>query len=440
MSAASAPTPLAATRLPLARLELPYAALLAAGALAAAWAAGASAVLERPQLFCLLLLGLVGLLKLEEELSEGGRTSPTTVASLAIAILFGPAGVVIAEAVLLARLLAPTRKPVRALFDFGALGLAGAAAGAVALVLPTTGDALVLTGAAAGIVYFAVNTALLLAVWQITDDGRPTQLWRLRIRVSMAPELAYGPIAGLLVPRLPGARPMVLAVVGVPGRDDLDDEKGALGQLRDANARLRALMLQTVESLARTIEARDPYTGGHTERVGEFAAAIAERWASPTTTCAPCRPGAVIHDVGKIGIPDAVLLKAGPLDDAEWAEMRRHPEIGAYILDELEISQIAKDMTRHHHERYDGNGLSRRPRREEIPLAARILTVADALDAMTSDRPYRKALPMEPRPGRDRGQGRHPVLPARGRGPAGPGPHFSLKALIRSAYWPSSRA
>ena len=176
-----------------------------------------------------------------------------------------------------------------------------------------------------------------------------------------------------------------------------------------ANDRLRALLndnesllqrihnsyVSTITSLARTIEARDPYTGGHTERVADFAHLIAVELGFRDDELDAVAVGAVVHDIGKIGVRDSVLLKQGPLDDQEWQEMRQHPETGAYILAELELPQLAKDMARHHHERFDGKGYPDGLRGAEIPLAARVLTVADALDAMTSDRPYRKALSAE---------------------------------------------
>lgn len=105
--------------------------------------------------------------------------------------------------------------------------------------------------------------------------------------------------------------------------------------------------------------------------------------------------GAIIHDIGKVGIPDEILLKPGPLDPDETREMRRHPELSSYIVADLELPAVVKQMVRSHHERYDGAGYPDGLAGEEIPLAGRILSVADAFDAMTSDRPYRKAMPPE---------------------------------------------
>src|SRR5439155_1365819 len=145
----------------------------------------------------------------------------------------------------------------------------------------------------------------------------------------------------------------------------------------------------------RTIEAKDPYTGGHTERVATIAQALATRLGFNENELRAVEVGSIVHDIGKIGIPDGILLKHGPLSEEELREMRRHTDIASYILAELELPQAVKQMARSHHERYDGEGYPDGLVGEEIPLAARILSVADALDAMTSDRPYRKALPLD---------------------------------------------
>ena len=340
---------------------------------------------------------------LELPLVGSGHASPTTIAAVALVIVFGPAAIVAAEGALLAKLLAQRKPPVRILFDFGNAGVAGLAAGAVALALPAHGNGLVLTGLAAGATLFAANSVFLLAVWHLHEGGRPLELFRERISDTVPYELAYGVCAGLLV--LGGQRLglMVVALVGIPlvalwagQKQSLARSAASVSELERANDRLRLLMLQTVESLARTIEARDPHTGGHTERVGAFALAVARRLDFGDDALRALAAGAVIHDVGKIGIPDAILLKEGPLDEEEWAWMRRHPEIGAYILGELDIPPLAKHVARHHHERYDGGGYPDGLAGEEIPLAARVLTVADALDAMTTGRTAARC-PSKPR-------------------------------------------
>jgi cyclic di-GMP phosphodiesterase len=105
--------------------------------------------------------------------------------------------------------------------------------------------------------------------------------------------------------------------------------------------------------------------------------------------------GALLHDIGKIGVPDSILLKPGPLTQAEWAEMRRHPEVGYHILQTIDFLRPAAEIVLAHQERWDGGGYPRKLRGEAIPLGARIFAIADTLDAITSERPYRKGAPME---------------------------------------------
>jgi putative nucleotidyltransferase with HDIG domain len=192
----------------------------------------------------------------------------------------------------------------------------------------------------------------------------------------------------------------------------LDHTRTSVAELRErheeattANTRLRRLLedkhfllqqvhrsyLATITSLARTIEAKDPYTGGHTERVAEVALLLAKQLGFDETEQRAIGVGAVIHDIGKVGIPDDVLLKPGRLSLEELEIIRKHPEISTYILAELELPSMVKEMVRHHHERIDGRGYPDGLAGEDIPLAARVLAVADALDAMTTDRPYRRA-------------------------------------------------
>jgi putative nucleotidyltransferase with HDIG domain len=167
----------------------------------------------------------------------------------------------------------------------------------------------------------------------------------------------------------------------------VDEKQGLL-------SRMHRSYLSTITSLARTIEAKDPYTGGHTERVARIACLLAEEMGFSPEDVRAVNVGAVIHDIGKIGVPDRVLLKPGNLQPDELAHIRRHPEISSYILADLDLPAIVKQMVRSHHERFGGGGYPDGLAGEEIPLAARILTVADALDAMTSDRPYRTARPL----------------------------------------------
>jgi len=150
-----------------------------------------------------------------------------------------------------------------------------------------------------------------------------------------------------------------------------------------------------VFSLARAIEAKDPYTEGHGGRVAEYAFALGQRVGLATPDLSTLYKGGFLHDVGKIGINDSVLFKEGALTDAEYAHMKQHPEIGSQLLQVLPSSDPLIPMIRHHHERWDGRGYPDGLQKDEPSLMARIVSIADAFDAMTSTRCYRPAMPVE---------------------------------------------
>jgi putative nucleotidyltransferase with HDIG domain len=158
-------------------------------------------------------------------------------------------------------------------------------------------------------------------------------------------------------------------------------------------ATLQDAYVSTVRSLAAAIDAKDAYTRGHSDRVAEFAALVADRIGLSGDECLALELASYLHDVGKIGVSERVLHKPGRLDDAEFAEISAHPTIGATILEPVEFPWEITPIVRHHHERWDGAGYPSGLAGEAIPLLARILTVADSHEAMVSDRPYRKGMP-----------------------------------------------
>ena len=149
-----------------------------------------------------------------------------------------------------------------------------------------------------------------------------------------------------------------------------------------------------VRSLAVALSARDGYAGEHSDTVRELSVAVGRALGLGGTALAEVEAGALLHDVGKIGIPDSILNKPGPLDDAEWDLMREHPIIGERILLPLPgLTNVARTV-RHEHERWDGSGYPDGLAGEAIPLASRIVLACDAFNALVSDRPYRSALPV----------------------------------------------
>jgi len=163
----------------------------------------------------------------------------------------------------------------------------------------------------------------------------------------------------------------------------------------DLYEKRKLTLISTVKALAQAIEAKDPYTKGHSERVTEYSVLIAEALKSPDDVVDRVRLAGLLHDIGKIGIHDNILLKPGKLTDDEFFEIQKHPEIGEDILRYIEDMREILPGIRNHHERLDGNGYPDGLDDSKIPLLGRIIAVADAFDAMTSDRPYRKALSVD---------------------------------------------
>jgi putative nucleotidyltransferase with HDIG domain len=224
-------------------------------------------------------------------------------------------------------------------------------------------------------------------------------------------ELALGRLIGAPVTVAPADSDRGTELVAggsVVGRLDLDEEPGLdehrWERLRDAILpqlataiesadlveRVRKTHLATIAALSKSMEAKDYYTGGHTERVATLAVALARRLGYSGEELDAIEVGALLHDIGKIGIPEHILQKPGPLDESEWEMMKKHPVISEYILSEVGLHPIVLQVARSSHERIDGKGYPDGRRGDEIPLPARIVLVADALDALTSDRPYRR--------------------------------------------------
>ena len=153
---------------------------------------------------------------------------------------------------------------------------------------------------------------------------------------------------------------------------------------------LRDSYKATVRALSNAVEARDSYTGKHAERVTAYGIALAEAAGMNTRELNGIEFGFLLHDVGKVAVPDAILFKPGALTDEEFATIALHPVIGSEILRDVEFIGEGRLVVRHHHERWDGRGYPDRLAGEDIPLPARVFAVADALDALTTDRPYRR--------------------------------------------------
>jgi HD-GYP domain-containing protein (c-di-GMP phosphodiesterase class II) len=169
------------------------------------------------------------------------------------------------------------------------------------------------------------------------------------------------------------------------------DLREVFKQERARAMELRASYKATVQALSNAVEARDAYTGKHAERVTAYGIALAHASGLDTDHTPGIEFGFLLHDVGKVAVPDAILFKKSALSAEEFSLVARHPIIGSEILRDVDFLGEGKLVVRHHHERWDGSGYPDRLAGDDIPLSARVFAVADALDALTTDRPYRRA-------------------------------------------------
>ena len=165
--------------------------------------------------------------------------------------------------------------------------------------------------------------------------------------------------------------------------------------LQRSNADLARAYDATIEGWSRALDLRDRETEGHSQRVTELTLRLALALGVSPSDLVHVRRGALLHDIGKMGVPDAILLKPGPLTDEEWVIMRRHPLLAHELLSPITYLRPALDIPLYHHEKWDGAGYPHGLKGEQIPLTARLFTVADVWDALRSDRPYRKSWPAD---------------------------------------------
>jgi HD-GYP domain-containing protein (c-di-GMP phosphodiesterase class II) len=381
-----------------------------------------SASLAPFQLDTLGVLALLGGLLLLSDLSQQGvyglaYSSPGSVPVLAAGALVGLPAVMLLEVV--ASLVGDAARHqvrIETAYNSAVYGLSGIVGGGVLLIASkhgVDGYPLLGVGALAGIAYFLVNSTLAAIGMALYSRKRFLAVYREHFAWLAPHHAVYGVLAagivlaehslgllGVVVFTTPAAAMLVVTGQYLGATEGLVEEMRAknqtlealLGENRGLLASLSRGHLQLIRGLAQSIDAKDPYTAGHTSRVAQYSVRIAGALGLDDATRREIEHGALLHDIGKIGVPDAVLMKPGPLDDAEWEAMRQHPLVACAILDGVDLSPTVLSMVRHHHENLDGTGYPDHLAGDDLPLPARIARVADAFDAMTSDRPYRDAL------------------------------------------------
>ena len=188
---------------------------------------------------------------------------------------------------------------------------------------------------------------------------------------------------------------LLLIESGIKAISQMNLIKDINKQLQDTNEKLEKAYLESIQTLRYTVEAKDTYTKGHSDRVSEYSVLIGKHLGLSDDDLKTLRIGGLFHDIGKIGVPDSILLKTSRLTDDEYSEIKNHPSIGAHILSDATIFQDIIPIVKHHHERFDGNGYPSKLKGEDIPYLARITAIADSFDAMTSRRTYRDSLSLD---------------------------------------------
>jgi HD-GYP domain-containing protein (c-di-GMP phosphodiesterase class II) len=199
------------------------------------------------------------------------------------------------------------------------------------------------------------------------------------------------PVGVTLTPQ--GSRSAAASRVAVPQEAAYQQSLRCAEDVRRLYRQLQRAISQSLVGLANALEAKDSYTRGHSERVGALGRHLGLALGLSSEEADTVAQSGLLHDIGKIGVPEAVLRKRGPLDPEEWDIMKRHPLTGAQIVAPFEFFAAGALIIRHHHERLDGSGYPDGLVGDAIPIGARIIAVADVWDALTSDRPYRAALP-----------------------------------------------
>ncbi|HSS81048.1 MAG TPA: diguanylate cyclase [Gaiellaceae bacterium] len=369
------------------------------------------------------LLALVALVGAGQALAlevDDGSISVSAVGSIAGAALFGVRAALALAITIAAVEWSARRSPFHyVVFNIGTLALSSlAAAGVFAARFVVPGGAekyvYVAAGIAAGATYFVVNMSLLSAVVAIEGHEGWLAVFKERFAWLSTHYLVYGFIGGVISVGYESANIWALAVFAVPLLLMRKTQEAYLRHTQRSAQKLRAAAetIQTqnvslehankllkerstaaMQSLSATVDARDAYTAGHSRRVQQLALAIGRELGLSQAELDLLGHAALFHDIGKLAIPDAILLKPASLTAEEWELMQRHADEGARIIDRLGFLNDAVPAIRHHHERFDGTGYPDGLKGEEIPLGARIIHVADALDSMLTTRIYRAARP-----------------------------------------------
>jgi len=325
------------------------------------------------------------------ELPKGGHMTIGFPIDFVLILVYGPAlaMVIAALGVIIAETIGKKVSLYKIIFDAAQYALTVGVAG---LVYQYAGGVIgfqnflkfIFPAALSALTYCFINLTLVTIVIFLDQGSSISTVWRINFKENLSTYLAEAPLGFLMA--------IIYVQVGMWGILLFFLPLLLARRSFELYTKMRKIYLETMRALAAAIDAKDPYTKGHSERVTEMAIALAQELNLPEQQIEDLEYAALLHDIGKIGIDERILGKNGGLTSEEWEKIREHTLIGAKIIEPVEFLKNSYQAIYYHHERYDGSGYPAGKKGEEIPLFARIIAVADAYDAMNSDRPYRKKL------------------------------------------------
>ena len=397
------------------RTTLYVATVAAVGAVCVAQAARSARLEGVDVLMLAILVGLAAVTqRMPVFLFRSSAISVSFASVIASYVLYGTGvAVFVSLAQAAVNAFTPTRKPlVKAAFNAGSLATSAFVAGEIyRLFGPERGDiaATLVAVAVSAFAYFVVNTSLTAGVIALSEGQTFFAVWRTNyswMPVNFLATAAQGAalalasqalgVFGLLVFTLPLAVAWYSFRLYMSKSHEVRQRNAELqsvnDMLRQTNDRLEESHLSVIGALIGALEAKENARAQQAAQTMANAVAVAERLGLAADEVAVVKLGALFHDIGTIGVPESVLRKPGALDEHEWSEVRAHATIGANLLSNVPMLERVRPIVLSHHERYDGTGYPQGLREDQIPLAAQIITVADAFAAMTAERPYRTAM------------------------------------------------
>jgi len=324
-------------------------------------------------------------------LPMGGVMSIGFPVDYALILVYGPAlsMIVTILSALIAEIIERKSSWFKILFNISQLALSAGIAG---LVYQNTGGIVgfhnflkfIFPATLCALTYCFVNLIMVTVVMSLAQGSRIFTVWRVNFKENLATYLAEAPLGFLMT--------IIYVQVGIFGILLFFFPLLLARRSFELYTKMRKMYLETIRALAAAIDAKDPYTKGHSERVAQMAVSLARELNLPEGEIENLEYSALLHDIGKIGIDEKILRKDDGLTNEEYDKIKKHTITGAKIIEPVDFLKKSYQAIYHHHERFNGNGYPDGIKEEDIPLAARIISVADAYDAMNSNRPYRKKL------------------------------------------------